>query len=153
MGHIRRCGGLVLAAGLFVFSIAARADVYEARQAYEKKDFARSFELYRELAEIGNVDAQESLAVMYVNGEGVKRDNVLGLRLGKDRAGAGFERGRPEHRRSTRIARDRIRTDTDHRTAGAVREGGAAEVFAAAPLSTPANAAAEMQHANSREPG
>jgi len=83
MSHIRSCGGLGLAAGLLVFSIAAGADVHEARQAYEKKDFARSFELYRELAELGNIEAQESLAVMYVNGEGVKRDNVLGYAWAK----------------------------------------------------------------------
>jgi TonB family protein len=56
----------------------ARADLYEAAKAYEQKDYARSFQLYRELAELGQVFAQENLAVMYVNGEGVARDNVAG---------------------------------------------------------------------------
>ena len=83
MSDIRGCRGLVLAAGLFLVSFTARADVYEAAQAYEKKDFARSFELYRELAELGQAEAQETLAVMYVNGEGVKRDNALGYAWAK----------------------------------------------------------------------
>jgi len=56
----------------------ARADLYSAAAAYEKQDFVRSFELYRELAELGQREAQENLAAMYVGGEGVKRDNVLG---------------------------------------------------------------------------
>ena len=58
--------------------IPAWADLYSAAAASEKQDFAKAFELYRELAEMGQPDAQETLAVMYVNGEGVKRDNVLG---------------------------------------------------------------------------
>ena len=77
MSGIRSGRRAFLALGLFM-SLAARADLYEAALAYEKKDFARSFELYRELAELGQSEAQESLAVMYVNGEGIKRDNVLG---------------------------------------------------------------------------
>lgn len=58
--------------------LTSRADLYTAAAAAEKKDFARAFELYRELAEIGQPYAQENMAVMYVSGEGVKRDNVLG---------------------------------------------------------------------------
>ncbi len=55
----------------------AHADLYQAAQAYEKGDHAAAFELYRELAELGQVQAQENLAVMYANGEGIKRNNVL----------------------------------------------------------------------------
>jgi TPR repeat protein len=61
-----------------LFASTARADLYTAVAAYEKKDFPRAFELFRELAEIGHPMAQETLAVMYVRGEGVPRDNVLG---------------------------------------------------------------------------
>jgi uncharacterized protein len=57
---------------------AARADLYSASQAYDNKEFEKAFALYRELAELGQVEAQENLAVMYVNGEGVKRDNIAG---------------------------------------------------------------------------
>jgi TPR repeat protein len=70
----------VLAGLLMVASmpLTALADLYTADEAYRRQDFARSFELYRELAELGRLEAQENLAVMYVNGEGVKRDNVAG---------------------------------------------------------------------------
>jgi len=64
-----------------IFSFAAtsaRADLHAAEAAYAKKDFERAFSAYRELAELGHRYSQENLAVMYVNGEGVKRDNVLG---------------------------------------------------------------------------
>lgn len=56
----------------------AKADLYAAGQAYDQKDFPKAFELYRELAELGEMHAQENLASMYVSGEGVQRDNVLG---------------------------------------------------------------------------
>ena len=56
----------------------AHADLYEAGQAYDKKDYETAFRLYRELAELGQVYAQENVASMYVGGEGVKRDNVAG---------------------------------------------------------------------------
>jgi TPR repeat protein len=69
-------GVLVISTGLA--PIPAWADLYSASAATEKKEFAKAFELYRELAEMGQPEAQENLAVMYVNGEGVKRDNVLG---------------------------------------------------------------------------
>jgi TonB family protein len=58
--------------------VGARADLYEAATAYDAKDYPLAFERYRQLAELGNTEAQETIAVMYVNGEGVKRDNVLG---------------------------------------------------------------------------
>lgn len=58
--------------------IPAWADLYQASAAADRQDFPRAFELFRELAETGQPVAQENLAVMYVNGEGVKRDNVLG---------------------------------------------------------------------------
>jgi TonB family protein len=58
--------------------VPALADIYAAEAAADKQDYPRAFELFRELAELGHPTAQENLAVMYVNGEGVKRDNVLG---------------------------------------------------------------------------
>jgi TPR repeat protein len=75
----RRAGACALFFAISLLTgVAARADLYEAAKAYEAKDFALAFDLYRQLAEIGNVEAQETIAVMYVNGEGVKRDNMLG---------------------------------------------------------------------------
>ena len=71
-------GGRVWLVCAIVISIPAQADLYAAAAAADKQDYPRAFELYRELAEMGQPEAQENLAVMYVNGEGVKRDNVLG---------------------------------------------------------------------------
>ena len=68
--------GLFLVSGLI--QSPARADLYGAQQAYKKQDFAQAFTLYREIAELGHPFGQETLALMYVTGEGVKRDNVLG---------------------------------------------------------------------------
>jgi TonB family protein len=68
---------------LACLSSAAHADLAAAEAAYDRKDFARAFEAYRELAELGHRYSQENLAVMYVNGEGVKRDNVLGYAWAK----------------------------------------------------------------------
>jgi TonB family protein len=59
-------------------SAAVRADADPAPAALATKDAPPAFEDFRRLAELGNRDAQENLAVMYVNGEGVTRDNVLG---------------------------------------------------------------------------
>jgi uncharacterized protein len=67
-----------LAIMVMLASPAAKADLYAAEAAADADDFVRAFELFRELAELGHARAQEYLAVMYVNGEGVKRDNVLG---------------------------------------------------------------------------
>ena len=77
MSKTRYLAGLCLAGGL-ALSPAGRADLYSAQQAYNKQDYVQAFAQYRELAEMGQPLAQENLAVMYVSGEGVKRDNVLG---------------------------------------------------------------------------
>ena len=74
----KRMGSCVLAILAMLMPLASHADLYTAMLPHEKKDFERAIELYRELAELGRPEAQENLAVMYVNGEGVKRDNVLG---------------------------------------------------------------------------
>ncbi len=73
--HTGLCALLI---GAILTPIPAWADLYSAMAAVDKKDYASAFAQFRELAEMGHPVAQESLAVMYVNGEGVKRDNVLG---------------------------------------------------------------------------
>jgi len=62
-----------------ILSAAAQADLAAAQKAYAAKDFATAFELYREIAELGNVAAQENIAAMYVDGEGVRRNNTIGF--------------------------------------------------------------------------
>jgi uncharacterized protein len=63
---------------LALAATTARADLYKANEALAAKDLPRAFELYRELAQIGQPDSQGNLAVMYANGEGVPRNNLLG---------------------------------------------------------------------------
>ena len=75
----RKSGFKVLIVCLAGFtSSLAHGDLYTANAAYQAKDFPRAFELYRELAELGHAETQETLAIMYIQGEGVKRDNILG---------------------------------------------------------------------------
>ncbi len=76
--HSRAISGCLVAIMGVLMAPLARADLYTAVAAYEKKDHVRAFELFRELAELGHPLAQETLAIMYVMGEGVKRDNVAG---------------------------------------------------------------------------
>ncbi len=66
--------------------VPARADLYQAIAAAHKQDYSRAFELYRELAELGHPQAQESLAVFYVNGDGVKRDNFENAQRAQSKA-------------------------------------------------------------------
>ena len=55
------------------------ADLYAAWRADQANEPERAFELFREIAELGHPLAQKNVALSYVSGEGVKRDNVLGL--------------------------------------------------------------------------
>lgn len=68
---------LFLAAAI-LSAAAAHADLVGAQKAYAAKDFEGAFQQFLEIATLGNVTAQENLAAMYVDGEGVARDNVLG---------------------------------------------------------------------------
>src|SRR5437870_307520 len=77
MSGIRGRRSLFLAATLLVAAVA-HADLAGARKAYAAKDFEGAFQQYLEIATLGNLPAQENLAAMYVDGEGVTRDNVLG---------------------------------------------------------------------------
>jgi TPR repeat protein len=76
--HSRAISGCLVAITAVLMAPVAHADLYAAVAAYGKKDHGRAFELFRELAELGHPLAQETLAIMYVMGEGVKRDNVAG---------------------------------------------------------------------------
>jgi len=73
-----RFTGCVLAILCCAITAIAHADIYSAEAAYQKKDFAQAFELFREIAELGNPLAQETIAIMYVQGEGIARDNIRG---------------------------------------------------------------------------
>jgi uncharacterized protein len=61
----------LIATGACLIALPAWADLYSAGVAYQKKDFSKAFEEFKELAELGQPRAQYNLAVMYARGEGV----------------------------------------------------------------------------------
>jgi uncharacterized protein len=69
---------LILAAALMSAAVA-HADLSGAQKAYAARDFPLAFQLFQEIAQLGNLTGQENVAAMYVDGEGVARDNVLGF--------------------------------------------------------------------------
>ncbi len=67
-------GWLLLAAMLIC--PAAVADLFTANLAYQKGDYERAAHDYRELAELGQPLAQYNLAVMYLNGQGLRESEL-----------------------------------------------------------------------------
>ena len=64
----------------FVFPIWSYADQLEdARAALQNEDFNKSYELLLPLAEENNAEAQFLLGSLYINGQGVKKDDTKGL--------------------------------------------------------------------------
>lgn len=78
MSRFRSAGRVFCVLALAAIAGAAHADLIAAQKAYAAQDYAGAFERYREIAELGNVTGQENLAAMYVDGQGVDRDNLLG---------------------------------------------------------------------------
>jgi TPR repeat protein len=66
-----------LIAFLLVLTVnPARADFYTAQVAYKKGDFAAAFNQFKEMAELGQSEAQYDLAAMYARGEGISQNSV-----------------------------------------------------------------------------
>lgn len=61
----------------------------EANSAYEKGNFQRAFILFKKLADANNADAMSRIAVMYFDGEGVKRDFDKSIKWDKKALEAG----------------------------------------------------------------
>jgi len=73
--HFAKLLRVTLTALLMAIAGAAMAATYsDAQLAYDKKDFATAFAIYRDLAERGDVGAQYALGRMYARGEGVPKD-------------------------------------------------------------------------------
>lgn len=68
--RIRAQSVAIAAIVMFLAAGRARADLYSADVAYQKRDFNSAFEQYKELAELGQPQAQYNLAIMYARGEG-----------------------------------------------------------------------------------
>jgi TPR repeat protein len=54
----------------------AKKDAQLADEHYERKEFKKAFELFKQAAEADDAYAQYSLAYLYANGEGIKKDHV-----------------------------------------------------------------------------
>ena len=68
---IRVCIAAFVGAGACLCAAPVLADLYSAETAYKKGNFPKAFEEFKELAELGQPQAQYNLAVMYARGEGV----------------------------------------------------------------------------------
>jgi uncharacterized protein len=72
----RKISAGLVALLLTLTAIPVRADLYSAQVAYKKGDYATAFKQFKELAEVGQPQAQLDLAVMYARGEGVDPSHV-----------------------------------------------------------------------------
>jgi hypothetical protein len=64
----------------FVFPILSYADQLEdAKAAIQNEDFTKSYELLLPLGEENNAEAQFLLGSLYINGDGVEKDDTKGL--------------------------------------------------------------------------
>jgi TPR repeat protein len=81
----------------------ARADLYSASKVFDEKDYERAFQSYRELAELGQFNAQENLAVMYVI-QGVTKSEYSDLTSFMKRTGKKAE-AQKDQRKALKIAR------------------------------------------------
>lgn len=90
------------AAGLFFWAVAllltpvptalasdAELRFAEGLEAYDAGNFETAFRVWRPLAEAGHLDAQVSLAELYLNGLGVAADPVAGVAWYRRAAAAG----------------------------------------------------------------
>jgi hypothetical protein len=68
----RFCATALIGIGAGLFAAPVWADLYSAELAYQKKDFPKAFEEFKELAELGQPRAQYDLAAMYARGEGAQ---------------------------------------------------------------------------------
>ncbi|MDB9822572.1 sel1 repeat family protein [Deltaproteobacteria bacterium] len=76
----------------FVFPIVLNAGQLEdATAAIDNEDYEKAYNLLLPLAEEGNEDAQNTLGVLYVNGQGVEQDTTKGLSLIMKAANQGHE--------------------------------------------------------------
>lgn len=74
---------------LFLSFSVACTQIDDPKLAFEKGDYERSFELWKPLAEQGDLDAQNYLGIHYLIGLGVKKDHQKAVKWYKSAAQAG----------------------------------------------------------------
>ncbi len=79
----------------FVFPILSYADQLEdAKAAIQNEDFTKSYELLLPLGEENNAEAQFLLGTLYINGQGVEKDDTKGLSWIMKSARQGYDQAR-----------------------------------------------------------
>jgi TPR repeat protein len=79
----------------FVFPVWAYGDrLEEAKAAVQNENFEKAFELLRPLAEENNAEAQFLLGSLYINGQGVEKDDTKGITWVMKAAGQGYAEAR-----------------------------------------------------------
>ena len=79
----------------FVLPIVSYADPLEdAKAAIQNKDFEKAFELLGPLAEENHAEAQFLLGSLYINGQGVEKDDTKGLSWIMKAARQGYDQAR-----------------------------------------------------------
>ncbi len=81
---------LVTGAALIIVTSISYADFKEGYTAYTRGDYKTALSEFKSLAEQGDAEAQHSLGVMYVNGEGVDKDVTKGVNWFRKSAEQGF---------------------------------------------------------------
>lgn len=72
----------------------AYADLVSASAAYQRGDYARAFQDYSELAQLGQPTAQYDLAVMYARGEGTRQSDIHAYAWASLAGANGMDKGR-----------------------------------------------------------
>jgi TonB family protein len=83
----------VIGAAMLLMTVPVWADLQSAEVAYGKGQFDRAFQQFKELAELGQPQAQYNLAVMYLRGEGVTKSLTLAHAWASLSGANGFAQG------------------------------------------------------------
>ncbi|MBN1832440.1 MAG: sel1 repeat family protein [Deltaproteobacteria bacterium] len=79
----------------FVFPILSYADqIEDARAALQNEEFTKAYELLSTLAEADDAEAQFLLGSLYINGQGVEKDDTKGLSWIMKSARQGYDQAR-----------------------------------------------------------
>jgi len=79
----------------FVFPMSSYADqLGDAKTAIQNEDFTKAFELLNPLAEENNAEALFLLGSLYINGDGVEKDDTKGLSWIMKSARQGYDQAR-----------------------------------------------------------
>ena len=85
----------IILLSFLAFPVFSNADqIEDAKAAIQNKDFTKSYELLLPLAEENHAEAQFLLGSMYINGDGVEKDDTKGLSWIMKSARQGYDQAR-----------------------------------------------------------